>query len=118
MSEVTRNRPSREGRDLGEQLARLTDAAETEGRKTFPDHMPRCNSCAFTRGTFPNGCLPTVMDALKCAVEGKPFYCHQNLDENGDPIDLCSGWLFVQGELKFLEVTLPYDFSEVVKDKS
>jgi hypothetical protein len=90
--ELTPNRPSPEGRMLGEQLARLTDKAEVEARSKFPNHSRRCKSCAFTAGTVPNGCLPTVMDALKCVVDGTPFHCHQHFDDKGIPTDLCAGW--------------------------
>ncbi|MFM0487960.1 hypothetical protein [Paraburkholderia graminis] len=86
------NRPSPEGRMLGEQLARLTDKAELEARAKFPNHKSRCKSCAFAAGTVPNGCLPTVMDALKCVVDGTPFHCHQEFDDQGVPTDLCAGW--------------------------
>ena len=89
---LTPNRPSPEGRAIGEQLARLTDKAEPIVRAQFPNHTPRCKSCAFTAGTFPNGCLPTVMDALKCVVDGTPFHCHQEFDDKGVPTDLCAGW--------------------------
>lgn len=92
MSDLTPNRPAAEGRVIGEQLARLTDKAEQEVIGTFPNHARRCKSCAFSAGTFPNGCLPTVMDALKCVVDGTPFHCHQQLDGNGVPTDLCAGW--------------------------
>ncbi|MBN3848188.1 hypothetical protein G3N58_15305 [Paraburkholderia sp. Ac-20342] len=91
-SKLTPNRPSPEGYVLGAQLARLTDKAEPIVRAQFPDHKARCKSCAFTAGTFPNGCLPTVMDALKCTLDGTPFHCHQEFDENGTPTDLCAGW--------------------------
>lgn len=90
--ELTPNRPSPEGYMLGEQLARLTDKAESTVRAQFPNHKARCKSCAFTKGTIPNGCLPTVMDALKCVVDGTPFHCHQEFDDNGTPTELCAGW--------------------------
>jgi hypothetical protein len=86
------NRPSAEGRAIGEQLARLTDKSEPIVRAQFPNHKSRCKSCAFTAGTVPNECLPTVMDALKCVVDGIPFHCHQQFDDNGTPTDLCAGW--------------------------
>lgn len=86
------NRPSAEGRILGEQLALLTDKAEPRVRAQFPNHKERCRSCAFTAGTVPNACLPTVMDALKCVVDGTPFHCHQQFDDSGTPTDLCAGW--------------------------
>jgi hypothetical protein len=78
---------------IGEQLARLTDKAEGATLAKFPNHKRRCKSCAFTAGTFPNGCLPTVMDALKCVVDGTPFHCHQEFHDKGVPTDLCAGWL-------------------------
>lgn len=92
MTDLTPNRPSTEGRLLGEQLARLTDKAELEALARFPNHARRCKSCAFVAGTLPNGCLPTVMDALKCVIDGTPFHCHQQFDDNGTPTDLCAGW--------------------------
>ncbi len=90
--ELIPNRPSEEGKMLGEQLARLTDKAEKEARVHFPNHKSRCKSCAFTAGTVPNTCLPTVMDALKCVVDGTLFHCHQQFDDHGIPTDLCAGW--------------------------
>ena len=111
------NRPSDEGRQLGEQLARLTDKAWIELKAKFPNHMERCSSCAFRGGTFPNGCLVTVMDALKCAVENIPFYCHHNLDAEGKPTDLCAGFMAAQFALSNVEkpfplTRLPYELSE------
>jgi hypothetical protein len=90
--ELTPNRPSPEGRVLGMELARLTDKSGQAAREKFPNHKARCKSCAFTAGTVPNGCLPTVMDALKCVVDGTPFHCHQQFDDRGVPTDLCAGW--------------------------
>ena len=58
------HRVSPEGRAIGEQQARMADGSiarlVAEGE---PDE--RCKSCAFVRGTVPNGCLQTQMDALK-----------------------------------------------------
>jgi len=68
------NEPTSEGRKVGAMLGALADAAEAEQRRDFPDMLPRCNDCAFRAGTLPNGCEETLMDAMKCAVEGKPFY--------------------------------------------
>lgn len=87
------NHPSPEGRVLGEQLARLTDKAEPALRAQFPNHKERCKRCAFTQGTVPNGCLPTVMDVLKCVIDDIPFHCHQQFDDSGVPTDLCAGWV-------------------------
>jgi hypothetical protein len=105
----TRNMPSPEGRAAGEQLARLADRGEAILRPRFPDHAPRCQSCAFTAGTLPNGCLETVADAFKCLADGRAFYCHQHFDAAGDPTELCAGWSFA------LEVGLPTEVVELTK---
>lgn len=86
------NEPSPEGAVLGEQLARLADQAEVEDLKRFPDQLPRCDDCAFRKGTRPNRSMDTLMDAVKCIVEGRPFYCHKGIPEDGKPKRLCSGW--------------------------
>lgn len=88
-----RNTPTERGRELGRLLGALTDRAEIEVRQRFPNHTPRCKSCAFTAGTFPNGCEETLLDAIKCLADGNPFYCHQHFDDDGSPQDLCAGWV-------------------------
>jgi len=93
MADLVPNRPSSEGRLIGEQLARMTDKAEPEILAKFPDHPRRCKSCAFSAGTIPNGCLPTVMDAMKATMEMDPFYCHQpKPGPDGKPTTICAGW--------------------------
>lgn len=108
----TRNKPSPEGRAAGEQLARLADRGEPIVRERFPAHAPRCQSCAFTAGTFPNGCLETVADAFKCLADGRPFYCHQTFDADGNPTDLCAGWSFA------LAIGLPPEVVDLTKQWS
>lgn len=103
---LIRNRPTDLGREYGENLARFCDQAEPEVRKEFPDHAKRCKSCAFRAGTIPNGCEPTVMDATKCMLEHKPFYCHETKSANPP---LCAGWaimMFKAGEP--MEAPWPY----------
>jgi hypothetical protein len=93
------NLPTPEGRALGAELARLCDA------EIKPGDPERCLTCAFRAGTIPNGCAPTLMDAIKCAIEGAPFYCHEQRGK------LCSGWrLMVDGPQK-LSVDVPWPFS-------
>jgi hypothetical protein len=92
------NAPSPDGQALGRELARLADVAEVATLKRFPDHLPRCNECAFKLGTFPNGCAPTVMDALKCVIENLPFYCHKGMGIDEQPTRLCSGWTYLVSE--------------------
>lgn len=108
------HRVSPEGRAIGEQQARMADGSiarlVAEGE---PDE--RCKSCAFVRGTVPNGCLQTQMDALKAVVEGVPFLCHQ-ADRKGWP---CHGWYAARVALRRAEearghaltVACPWEFS-------
>ena len=89
------NVPGPEGRALGAELARF---AKVELDKLKAEFGPAtcltpCGECAFVAGTVPNGCLPTVANAFKCVVEGKPFYCHRNLDGSGDSQRPCAGFL-------------------------
>jgi len=104
---LIQNRPSPEGRMIGEQLARLCDKAEIEIRKQFPDHDERCKSCAFRSGTLPNGCLITVMDALKATLECHPFMCHQDFDAKGEPTQLCAGFVILMGSTHIGEIPAP-----------
>lgn len=92
---VEENLPCEAGRKLGAVLARLADAAEIEMRKTFPDNHPRCSDCAFRAGTRPNGCLETVLEATKCAVEGRMFYCHKGVRDGCAPKVPCAGALLL-----------------------
>lgn len=84
-----RNTRSVAGAELGEILARWCDDAEPKARLRSPELPPRCNSCAFRRGAhLANGSPATLMDALKCVIEGREFECHEPRRE-GAP---CSGW--------------------------
>lgn len=95
------NVPSAEGTLLGRQLARFADAAEPGHRERNPGAPRRCGECAYRRGTFPNRCLSTVANALKCAVEGEPFLCHvPNPHNQTETNGLCAGWLILNGESK------------------
>ena len=82
------NRPSLEGAKLGAKLADATEFQFVQLRKKFPKHQEPCGTCAFRRGTVPNRCLPTVMDAFKCVIEQSDFKCH----ESGK---LCCGWMIM-----------------------
>ena len=109
---LVRNEPTEEGRELGREIARMCDLAEVEQRKTFPDHEERCASCAFRGGTFPNGCPETVMDALKCALELRPFFCHMSpKDADGNHTHLCAGWALLTTAQK-TDIVAPWPFSD------
>lgn len=88
---LIRNLPSPEGADLGRELARLCDGAAAQRHADGRPVPKRCGTCAFRAGSEPNGCAPTVMDALKCALEQHPFRCH----EDGLA---CRGWLLLRTE--------------------
>lgn len=93
-----RNIATPEGAEAGKHLARMCDREEA---KRMP-LRPRCGTCAFRAGTKPNQMGGTVLDALKCAMEGKPFYCHETKTET-----VCAGWMILRnkpGE----EVEMPY----------
>ena len=83
------NRPSVLGRALGAEVARITDEAE---RKISAEHRERCLTCAFRKGTFPNGCESTLVDALDCVFRGIPFYCHEKLDKRSNSLHVCAGY--------------------------
>jgi hypothetical protein len=84
------NRSSREGEILGRKLAEVAEAAIAK----FPDALERCRSCAFRRGTYPNRCWQTVVDAFGCLDINEPFHCHERTDDAGYP-DLCAGYEIV-----------------------
>lgn len=105
---VERNLPSPEGRALGEQIARFADAIEQRWRKELGWVPSRCSSCAFRKGTFPNGCLPTQADVTKCLLEDKAFFCHQ-LPKDGSPMRLCGGFMLLRHRAS--KVPTPWAFS-------
>lgn len=80
-----------EGQKLGACMVRLT---EPEVAKLVAQGEPddRCKTCAFREGTIPNGCPQTQMDALKCVMEGVPFFCHTPRPNMGGLDMVCHGW--------------------------
>lgn len=106
MNKLVRNLPCDKGRMLGRELARMADRAEAESVKNFPNTKVRCKTCAFRGGTVPNGTLLTVMDALKCAMEQKPFLCHEDLPNP------CMGWIEAANVCQRNPIPTPWEFSE------
>lgn len=81
------NLPTPEGVAFGAELARLTEPLVEE----FPEVPLRCGECVFRRGTAPNGCVPTLADAFKAAMEGDhTFVCIHVPGKEGTA---CAGWL-------------------------
>ena len=107
-----RNYTTDEGRELGAKLAKFCDDAEPKARLRLPELPPRCHSCAFREGKHLASASPfTQMDALKCIMEGREFYCHQK-DREGH---LCSGWammMLAKDEPDFREVAWPFSQSD------
>jgi hypothetical protein len=94
-----RNKPSDEGRELGEKLAEMADLSVNRWNDELGFVPIRCASCAFNKGTYPNGCLETVAVALQCTFDGEPFMCHQFpgwRDRTGTPETVCAGWILAQ----------------------
>lgn len=89
---LERNKPEPAGYELGAHLARYFDEKAPAFLLRFGELPERCKSCAFRAGTAPNGCVTTVMDALKCAAEHEAFYCHERPNPDGSPSKLCAGW--------------------------
>ncbi len=85
------NVPSSEGELAGAELARRT---------VFLPGVDPCHDCAFVKGTVPNRCLPTVVDALECVVGGEPFYCHHHAADGGGPAPPCAGWVAARWEIE------------------
>lgn len=104
------NRVTPEGKAVGEQMARLCDREAVtllvEGEWTEDE---RCESCAFRKGTVPNGCVQTQMDAVKCVMEREPFFCHMGPNPG---TEVCAGWFAcVQAVKHKSKVICPWDHS-------
>lgn len=102
-----RNAPTPDGAAMGERLARWTEKALAEALAKYPNQVHPCSTCAFRRGTYPNGCVTTVMDALKCVTERHPFYCHEKQNEGR----VCAGWFLLQSGAG-APVNAPWKFSD------
>jgi hypothetical protein len=96
------NTTTEEGRELGRHFARLCDR-EMEKR---PFMRERCGTCAFREGEhLANGSPATLMTALKCAIEGKPFMCH----EGDHP---CRGWAVLRATADGKSGNVPWDYAK------
>lgn len=104
-----RRRPTALGTFVGRQIARLADEAEPAFRAEHPKARERCADCAFRRGTIPNRCLPTVAEALFCAVDGDVFNCHRVEPGAPDlvPNGVCAGWAILHGSSALADVREP-----------
>jgi len=111
---MIRNRPTPEGAQLGENLARFCDEAEPAARLKAPALPPRCNSCAFRKGPHvANGSPETQMDALKAVIEGVEFQCHEPA-RAGQP---CSGWAMLRLAGDGGVGSVPWPFSDEFSDE-
>lgn len=106
-----RNEPTEEGRKLGEKLARFVRQA----RVADPTLREPCFDCAFRKGAAPNAMPATLMNALKCALEKSPFYCHLTYDDGKER--LCAGWEALVDK-HAPELIAPWDIVEGFTDPS
>lgn len=113
---LIRNKPSPEGRQIGEILAKWCDDAEPKARLKLPELPPRCNSCAFRNGDHvPNGSPTTQMDALKCVIEGVEFRCHEPARMRSP----CSGWamMMLAEDARACSGEAPWPFSDEIEEQ-
>lgn len=71
------NMPTPEGEELGRELARLADKEMEKRKANFPNHIERCATCAFRRGTIANGSPQTLRDAVDAIKGDGEFMCHE-----------------------------------------
>lgn len=90
------------GIELGKQMARLCDVEEA----AHSTKRKRCSTCAFRAGDhIANGSPETLMNALKCVMERKVFWCHV-IGKNGEQRP-CAGWRLMVADTA---VQMPWDF--------
>ena len=107
---LIRNQPSPEGEALGGHLAGYVEAELAKLKVKYPNHREPCGTCAFRRGSVPNRCASTLMDALKAVMEKTEFHCH----ETGER---CCGWFILHSTSTIDRPSkLPWDWS--LSDKS
>jgi hypothetical protein len=96
-----------EGRELGENIARLIQPA-IEELAAMGEPDVRCATCAFRAGTVPNGCAQTLMDAMKCVMEGsRVFLCHQDTSHQ----TVCHGYFAARFAGGAKDRKVPWDYS-------
>jgi hypothetical protein len=106
---ATKNVPTPEGQALGKELVRLYEPSIAELEKEGePDE--RCATCALRAGTYPNGCVTTLMDLFKCAMEGEvPFMCHDKRRKG----EVCHGYFAMRYAHDGKRIaTMPWKFSD------
>jgi hypothetical protein len=63
-----------------------------------PDAPKMCDGCAYREGTQANGCVSSLMDAIKASAEGEEFYCHKGIGLGDEPKRLCAGFVAVNSK--------------------
>jgi hypothetical protein len=102
--ELDQSRVSPEGREVGNMLA---DLAEHSIKSAIGLVDKRCSTCAFRRGTVPNGCITAMSDAMKCLIQKHDFKCHHNKSKQ------CAGFAAAMLQRKNIPAAIvPWDFSE------
>jgi hypothetical protein len=89
-----RNKPTDLGYQFGEHLARFADQEERRYQGSGLAVPRRCNTCAFRKGTYANGCEATLWDAHQCVIDPKSqFLCHEHTASQKPPV--CAGWMLL-----------------------
>jgi hypothetical protein len=106
-------RRTSKGAVMGQMLVKI---AEPEIDQLIAKGEPddRCATCAFRSGTAPNQCEQTMFDAIKCVLEGHPFYCHDQTIGTGSQVQpqICQGYYAARQRAKDCNnIVAPWDFS-------
>jgi hypothetical protein len=111
---LDQSRVSTEGVEISLMISKIV---EPEIQKLVEQGEPdeRCATCAFKHGTIPSSCHQTMLDAVKCLLEGKPFHCHAKTIGAGELLEaqVCHGWYAARQRAKDdVPVEVDWEFSQ------
>jgi hypothetical protein len=111
---VDQSRISDAGVEISLMVARIV---EPEIQKLVAQGEPdeRCATCAFKHGTIPSSCHQTMLDAVKCLLEAKVFYCHAKTIGTGEWLEaqVCHGYYAARQRTKDdAPVAVDWEFSQ------
>lgn len=111
---LDQGRVSVEGIEISLMVAKIV---EPEIQKLIEQGEPdeRCATCAFKHGTIPSSCHQTMLDAVKCLLEGKVFYCHAKTIGTGEWLgpQVCHGYYAARQRVKDdAPVEVGWEFSQ------
>lgn len=86
-------RMSAEAAELGKRLERMAELGAEKLADQGLEIPEPCGTCAFRAGSIPSQCDDTVLDALKCVLESRPFLCHEPREGERLVDRACYGWM-------------------------